>query len=123
MPSKKQQVRAAFRDACFKRDGFKCVMCGKKADPNDPEKILDAHHVIDRTLMPGGGYIKENGISLCKSTEDGDIVDLMSSCHHKAEEFHKTNGEHWITGYHPNDLYAKIGSSYEQAIEASKRLD
>jgi hypothetical protein len=58
--------------------------------------------------MPNGGYVKENGASLC----DQD--------HIKAEVYH-TTGEA-IEGYHPDDLYRLIGSSYEQAVEASKRL-
>jgi hypothetical protein len=121
--STKKQIRAAFRDACFKRDGYRCAICGKKADKKNPEDVLDAHHITDRSLMPNGGYVKENGISLCKSKEGGDIADLFGSCHHKAEEFHMTNGTHWITGYHPNDLYLKIRSSKEQAIAASLRLE
>lgn len=68
---------------------------------------LDAHHITDRNKMPGGGYVKENGITLCPE------------CHAKAERFHQTNGEEHEMGFHPNDLYAIIGSSYEKALEAS----
>jgi len=58
--------------------------------------------------MPNGGYVKENGISLCEE------------CHKKAEEFHSTGVA--FPGYAPEDLYQKINSSYEKAVEASKRL-
>jgi hypothetical protein len=78
---------------------------------NDVEidPALDAHHITDRNLMPNGGYVKENGISLC-----GD-------CHEKAEEYHRTGVA--IQGYSPDDLYAVIGSSYDDAVKASKELN
>ena len=58
--------------------------------------------------MPNGGYVKENGISVC------------DDCHFNAEQF-------WITGeavegFHPTDLYNLIGSSHEIAVKASERL-
>lgn len=58
MSNKKKQIRQQFRDAVFKRDGYKCRVCGNSGQ-------LDAHHIIDRTEMPSGGYVKENGICLC----------------------------------------------------------
>ena len=58
--------------------------------------------------MPAGGYVVENGISLC------------SECHIKAEHLHAT-GESW-TNYTPDDLYKKIGSSKELAVEKSEKL-
>ncbi len=103
----KQKIRELFREAVFKRDGFKCLMCGDKS------KKLDAHHITDRTEMPNGGYVKENGISLC---------DAENGCHTKAEKFHITGGKEWIEGYHPNDLYKKINSSYEKAYDSSLKL-
>lgn len=60
--------------------------------------------------MPSGGYVKENGISLCPE------------CHLKAERFHISGGEEWEAGFHPNDLYVKINSSKVLAIVASERL-
>ena len=113
----KKQVRAAFRDAVFKRDGYKCLMCGKKADPKSPEDVLDAHHIQDRHLFPNGGYVKENGISLCKHG-----TDKQESCHEKAELWHASSHNDFHVGFLPHDLYAKIGSSYEKAQEADKRL-
>jgi hypothetical protein len=59
--------------------------------------------------MPNGGYVKENGISLCPK------------CHLKAERFHMTNGKEWERGYHPIELYRLIGSSKELATEKSAR--
>ena len=108
MSESKQIIRKQFRDACFKRDGFRCAMCGMKSSKDHAEEELDAHHINDRRIMPGGGYCKENGISLC------------SECHLKAEEFHSTGTAH--SGYAPEDLYKKIGSSLEKAIEYSRKL-
>ena len=76
--------------------------------PADPETELDVHHITDRNEMPNGGYVKENGISLC------------SECHLKAEEFHQTGISH--PGYSPEDLYQKIGSTKELAIQCAKAI-
>lgn len=100
---KKQIIRENFRTAVFKRDGHKCVFC-------DITTNLDAHHITDRNEMPNGGYVVENGISLCH-------------IHHmEAEQFHISGGTKWIDGKHPNDLYSIIGSSHEKAVKASHRL-
>jgi hypothetical protein len=58
--------------------------------------------------MPNQGYVKENGISLC------------ASCHEKAEEFHSTGVA--VPGYSIAELYQAINSTYERAVEASKKL-
>ena len=99
----KHQKRNLFREGVFERDSRKCRMCGAKGD-------LDAHHITDRHEMPNGGYVLSNGISLC------------SDCHWKAEHYHITHGKYNPPGFHPDDLYKKIGSSYEQALEDSKNL-
>ena len=65
--------------------------------------ILDAHHITDRSLMSNGGYVKENGISLCEK------------CHLKAE-----NREN---GYSPEVLYELIGSTKEEAEQASLNFE
>jgi 5-methylcytosine-specific restriction endonuclease McrA len=67
----KSQVREAFRCAVFKRDGYKCVFC-------NITEHLDAHHIINRNLMPDGGYVLDNGVTLCElhhlMAEMGDIA-------------------------------------------------
>lgn len=108
MSTGKKETRKNFRDACYKRDKYSCAMCSKKSSKETAEKDLDAHHIFDRREMPHGGYVKENGISLCPE------------CHLKAEEFHSTGTAH--PGYSPTDLYNKIGSSHEKAVEASSKL-
>jgi len=104
MSKKKKEIRSQFRKDVFERDNHQCRMCAKK----DCE--LDAHHIVDRTEIVNGGYVKENGVTCCPE------------CHEKAELFHKTNGKEWVEGFHPDDLYNKIGSSKEIAIKFSKNL-
>jgi predicted restriction endonuclease len=108
MGAEKKIIRKLFREACYKRDGFRCAVCGMKSSKDKAEEELDAHHITDRNEMPNGGYVKENGISLC------------SGCHEKAEVFHSTGSS--VEGYSPDDLYKKINSSYEKAVEASNKL-
>lgn len=108
MSSEKKLIRQAFRDACYKRDGFRCAKCGMKSSKDNAINELDAHHITDRNLMPHGGYAKENGISLCPE------------CHIKAEVYHSTGTA--VEGYAPDDLYKTINSNLEKAIAASEKL-
>lgn len=100
--NKKQLVRHSFREAVFKRDGHKCVFCDIVSD-------LDAHHITDRNQMPNGGYVKENGVTLC------------SQHHLKAELHHQTGSA--PESFRPEDLYKLVDSSYEQAYNASLKLN
>lgn len=50
--------RDEFRNAVFKRDDHKCVVCGRPA--------VDAHHVLERRLFKDGGYYLGNGASVCE---------------------------------------------------------
>lgn len=108
MSKEKKQVRKNFRDACFKRDKYSCAMCPFKSSPDKALEELDAHHIKNREAMPSQGYVAANGISLC------------TSCHIKAEEFYSSGVAH--PGYSVEDLYKKINSSLEKAIEDSKKL-
>lgn len=97
---RKEQIRECFRSQVFERDGYKCVFCNVRIN-------LDAHHITDRNQMPNGGYVKENGITLCPE-------------HHLiAEKYHITNGTEFVGGFHPNDLYIAVDSSFECAYNAS----
>ena len=98
----KKLIRENFRRVCLMRDKNRCVMCDAR-----PE-TLEVHHVKDRTEIINGGYVKENGISLC------------AQCHIKAEVYHSTGKAE--PGYAPEDLYNKIGSNYEKAVKASEKL-
>lgn len=103
----KKEVREKFRTDVFSRDKDTCKVCGIKRDKSE----LDAHHITDRNEMPNGGYVKENGITVCKE-----------ECHIKVEQFHISGGKEWVEGLHPNDLYNMIGSSKELAIIKSEKL-
>jgi 5-methylcytosine-specific restriction endonuclease McrA len=103
----KKKIRELFRSSVFERDGHRCVMCGRK------DGKLDAHHVTNRNEIPAGGYVKENGVTLC---DEGDV-----SCHMKAEAYLQNgNGE---PGFSPAELYVKIGSSFALAFAAAERLE
>src|SRR5581483_11911275 len=104
----KKEVREQFRRRTFERDKYRCRMCGftPTKEAWEAEKPpLDAHHITDRNLMPYGGYVHQNGISLCPQ------------CHEFAELYHMTGVPH--PGYSPADLYAKVGSSYDWAVQMS----
>lgn len=103
----KKEIRNAFRTTVFSRDGYRCVMCGRT------DGQLDAHHIIDRHDLPNGGYVKENGITLCAG-------EGQDNCHWKAEQWHAT-GEAF-PGYSPEELFAKIGSNLDLAIAASEKI-
>jgi hypothetical protein len=103
----KKKIRAAFRNAVFSRDRFTCKGCGEKGT----EETLDAHHITSRDLMESGGYVAENGITLCKK---------VGGCHEKAEAFDANSNI--VPGFEPTTLYSLIGSTYAQAIQASEKL-
>jgi hypothetical protein len=108
MSKRKKQVRQKFRAAVFARDDFTCRGCGFASTPERAGDEIDAHHITDRNEMPNGGYVAENGITLC------------ADCHAKAEAFHC--GDPVPPGFLPTDLYELIGSSEEEARSASERL-
>lgn len=60
MPIKEDELlsRDEFRNAVFKRDQNKCVVCGREAK--------DAHHILERRLFKDGGYRLGNGSSVCE---------------------------------------------------------
>lgn len=94
--------RKEFNEKVFARDRNKCVFC-------DSIGPLDAHHITDRHLMPNGGYVLSNGITVCEE-------------HHlKCEEYHSTNT--CEPQYHPYELYKLINSSPEKAHADSEKLD
>jgi predicted restriction endonuclease len=100
MSDHKKKIRAEFRKVVFERDKYRCVFCGAV-------NALDAHHITDRNEMPNGGYVKENGITLCP-------------LHHELAESWHHYGIVDSMGFSPNDLYKKINSSYEIAFKASE---
>lgn len=63
--------RRKFREQCFERDNHTCVVPDCNAD------AVDAHHIIERSEWQNGGYIPQNGASVCehhhKLAETNDI--------------------------------------------------
>lgn len=130
--TRKQETRRRFRDAVFERDGYRCVVCGFQSSAEEVEHDLDAHHITPREEFDNGGYVKENGVSLCDPTKRGGP--LARGCHYKAELHLQTLAvqgnyqaelwkphEFWY-GFTPKVLYEKIGSSIERAVEADGYL-
>jgi len=112
----KKATRTAFRNAVFTRDHYACCCCGKLGKDRQggdghlkfhskPVVDLDSHHIFPRELMPNGGYVESNGISVC------------DECHLKAEAYwHKDT---WPEEFEPDKLYELISSSLAKAIELS----
>jgi hypothetical protein len=98
----KKDIRKNFRVSVFKRDYNRCAVCMTSTN-------ITAHHITDRNDIPNGGYVKENGISLCEV------------CHILAEQFHISDGEHWEPGFHPDDLYSIVDSSKELAFKRAEQ--
>lgn len=99
--AEKKAVRDAFRSAVFERDGFRCRLCGLQVTEGTARILLDAHHITPRDDMPNGGYVVENGITLCKER-----------CHPAAENGAVTRGR----------LYKRIRSTHDRAYAASLLL-
>lgn len=89
----KKQIRHQFRTLVFTRDSNRCRIC-------NAEGKLDAHHITNRNEIPNGGYVLENGISLCEK------------CHLNAEKGIPSSEE----------LYKLVGSSLEEAIKKSEEM-
>lgn len=109
----KKMLRAQFRREVFARDENRCQCCGLKVLFIRVEELMDAHHITPREQMPNGGYVKENGITLCKGTNG-------TSCHEEAEAY--LCGTSTNEKYAPATLYALIGSSHSAALAASEEL-
>lgn len=74
--SQKKSIRQGFRNSVFTRDRYRCRGCGYQSTQEKAEQELDAHYIVNRNLMPEGGYTLDNGIALCK---------IGNNCHLKAE--------------------------------------
>lgn len=127
--SQKKEVRRKFRDLVFQRDGYRCVCCGFQSSKEEVEESLDAHHITPREEMPNGGYVKENGVSLCDPSKSGGAA--RDGCHFKAEEVLEARaaGNQYDPEpddpYHPfapEQLYVAIDSSWKLAVEEALRL-
>lgn len=123
--TRKQEARRKFRDAVFRRDKYRCVVCGFQSSPEQAEHEIDAHHVTPREQVPNGGYCAENGVTLCDPSKTG--KPLAHGCHYQAEQvllsisqgFDPPKEQDPLYKYSPEALYKKIGSSAEKAHAAS----
>ncbi len=120
----KKNIREKFRNDVFKRDNYTCKICGYGPFEIRSSEIFDAHHITDRSLMPNGGYVKENGITVCKDVResDPDYELPLLSCHMRCEQYHISNGEQWEDNLHPDDLYRIVDSTLELATNKSENL-
>jgi len=101
--AKIKQLRKQFNQKCLDRDDHRCRFCGS------PDAVV-VHHITDRHEMPNGGYVEQNGLTLCP-------------VHHKdAELFHETDGGTWVEGMNPDDLYKMIETTKEKAIMECEKL-
>jgi hypothetical protein len=100
MSRAKRQIRQRFKQEVLERDGYRCLGCGCQPGVD----ALDAHHIIDRHDMPNGGYVVENGATLCHT------------CHPLAEREHQGLESH--PGLSRAELFAIIGSSEAEAKRA-----
>ena len=97
-------TKKEFKNTVFKRDKFTCQVCGQIKNVNK----LNIHYI---TNITSGSNVEENSITVCED-----------ECYMAIETFHVTGGEKWVEGLHPDDLYKKIGSSYEIAYNKSLEL-
>lgn len=100
-------IRETFRNEVFKRDKYTCVCCEFKSNSEKCRDELDAHHVQDRNLFAFGGYVKGNGITVCKF------------CHEICELFHQ--GKECPPDFMPDALYLLINSSFEEALKQDEK--
>lgn len=90
-------TREDFRNSVFKRDSYKCVVCGNDA--------VDAHHILDRSLFMDGGYYIDNGVSLC-------------SKHHIEAESGVISPDY--LRYKANIEYIVLPQSFDETLEYNK---
>ena len=109
MSAKKKLARQKFRDEVLKRDRSLCAIC--KIPGN-----VEIHHITDHTQLPGGGYVRENGITLCKEHLEQAELYLRSESDEMEEDAE-------LGALAPKKLYLKIGSNYDKALKASQRLE
>lgn len=93
-------VRDAAREACFARDGGRCVLCGAPAQ--------DAHHILERRLWPDGGYVLDNLASVC-----GHCHLLCEQTYYSVEEVREAAGIERVAvppHMYPDETYDKWGN-------------
>jgi RNA ligase len=112
--------RDDFRIRVLERDSHKCVLCSKPA--------VDAHHILDRSLWPDGGYYISNGVSLCsehhleaektlvsceKLRESAGITETIKPEHFYSDEVY----DHWGNTELPNGMRLKGELFYQDNVQ------
>ena len=82
----KTPLYTEWRKAVYKRDGYKCKLCGKKGK-------INAHHIDGWNWAVDIRYAIQNGVTLCAGKKRG--------CH---DRFHKEYGKGDNTRYQFNDF-------------------
>lgn len=62
-----------WRITIFKRDNFRCQLCGAG-------KNLEAHHIIKKSLHPELIFDIDNGITLCKDCHETYVTGSEQKC-------------------------------------------
>jgi predicted restriction endonuclease len=91
----------AWSKAIFKRDGYKCVACGRKS-----RKWLNAHHLDGWNWFIAGRYEIRNGVTLCS---------FKGGCH---DTFHNIYGRGNNTQYQFDDY---LRSYHRKTLSEIKR--
>ncbi len=113
----KRRKREFVRKESLHRDNGCCRICGAAVGYLCPDgevcEELDPHHITPRELMPNGGYVLGNIITLCEY------------CHDLAEAY--LNDEENIVDsgpeYAPSSLYKLIGGTYQRALMEDENSD
>jgi hypothetical protein len=89
MVRENQDLISVWRGKVFKRDGYRCKLCGKKGR-------LNAHHIDGWNWAVGLRYNVKNGITLCAN---------KNGCHQK---FHETYGSGNNTKYQLDEFMHRV---------------
>jgi len=131
MSRAKRSIRDHAREATWKRDGQRCVMCGRGVGVEDPahgralrRSDFDAHHITPRRQMPNGGTVTSNLITLCWSCHDDaeQVIHAFATNGVKAHMHRAGMTPQQVERFTASNLYKMIGSSYEAAISDSEAL-
>lgn len=114
MSEEKRLVRERFRSECLVRDGHRCRACGVRVAGID----VNVHHITPRNEIPNGGYVLENGITLCHGCHRQAEACLATLAGASQGESHALNVACALS---PTNLYRVIGSSRDLAFAVAGR--
>ena len=106
-PYTKRYARGVLRMEVFKRDSFRCRICGKSEDDN-PDVRLEVHHI--QPWSEGGLTYPGNLITLCLNCHDGISIVDRQFLYNKVGISIPGNGLHFFN-------QAKIQSSLRRVVD------